>query len=241
MSIAQAREVVVVTGAAGAFGPNLVRTLIERGMSVAALDVPAASERLESLRRDAGPHCVALPLDATDGAAWARALEEIEGELGALTGAALIAGTWAGGAPLFAENDDVVWQKMLGANLESAYHSLRALLPGMVARRRGSIVVGGSRAVERPWESKGAAAYAATKSAVVSLARTTAAEVLEHGVRINAVLPSTIDTPPNRAAMPDADPSKWVSPDGLSKVIAFLLSDDAREVTGAALPVYGRV
>lgn len=234
-------EVVIVTGAAGAFGPTLVRTLIARGMNVAALDVPPAAARLEALRKDVGPHCLAIATDARDGAAWSDALKKIERDLGAPTGAALIAGTWAGGSPIHAENDDTVWDKMLAANLETAYHSLRALLPGMVARRNGSVVVVGSRAVERPWESKGAAAYAAMKSAVVTLARTTAAEVVEHNVRINAVLPSTIDTPPNRAAMPNADPSKWVSPESLSKVIAFLLSDDARDVTGAALPVYGRV
>jgi len=234
-------EVVVVTGAAGAFGPTLVRTLIARGANVAAIDVPHAAARLEALRRDAGPHCVALATDVREASAWSEALSRIERELGAPTGAALVAGTWAGGAPLHAENDDTVWDKMLAANLETAYRSLRALLPGMVARRAGSVVVVGSRAVERPWESTGAAAYAAMKSAVVSLARTTAAEVLEHNVRINAVLPSTIDTPPNRAAMPNTDPTKWVSPESLSKGIAFLLSDDARDVTGAALPVYGRV
>ena len=78
------------------------------------------------------------------------------------------------------------------------------------------------------------------KSAVVTLARVVAAEVLEHGVRVNAVLPSAIDTDANRRAMPKADPSRWVSPASLAQVIAFLLSDAARDVSGAALPVYGR-
>jgi NAD(P)-dependent dehydrogenase (short-subunit alcohol dehydrogenase family) len=101
-------------------------------------------------------------------------------------------------------------------------------------------VVIGSRAVERPWTSGGAAAYAASKAAVVTLAQAIAAEVLAHGVRVNAVLPSIIDTPANRSGMPGADPSAWVSPESLSRVIAFLLSDDARDVSGAAIPVYGR-
>jgi NAD(P)-dependent dehydrogenase (short-subunit alcohol dehydrogenase family) len=110
----------------------------------------------------------------------------------------------------------------------------------MVARRQGSIVVIGSRAVEQPWTSSGAAEYAATKSAVVALARTAAAEVLHSGVRVNAVLPSTLDTPANRAAMPKADASRWVSLESAAGVIAFLLSDDARDVSGAEIPVYGR-
>jgi len=129
---------------------------------------------------------------------------------------------------------------MMGGNLETAARTMRALLPGMVARKDGRIVVVGSRAVERPWTSAGSAAYAASKAALVALAQTIAAESLEHGVTINAVLPSTLDTPANRAAMPKADPSRWVPLAAAAKQIAFLLSDDARDVSGAAIPIYGR-
>jgi NAD(P)-dependent dehydrogenase (short-subunit alcohol dehydrogenase family) len=129
---------------------------------------------------------------------------------------------------------------MMATNLETAHASLRALLPGMVARRRGSVVVIGSRAVERPWTSASASGYAASKAAVVALAQTVAAEVLESGVRLNAVLPSTLDTAANRRAMPAADPARWVTPESAADVIAFLLSDQARDVSGAAIPVYGR-
>ncbi len=86
----------------------------------------------------------------------------------------------------------------------------------------------------------GASAYTASKSALVGLAQVVAAEVVERGVRVNAVLPSTIDTPANRAAMPGADASKWVPLGSLAAVIAFLLSPDARDISGAAIPVYGR-
>jgi NAD(P)-dependent dehydrogenase (short-subunit alcohol dehydrogenase family) len=114
------------------------------------------------------------------------------------------------------------------------------MLPGMVARGAGSIVVVGSRAVERPWTSATASAYAATKSAVVALAQAAAAEVVDRGVRINAILPSTLDTPANRRAMPGVDSATWVSLESASAVMAFLLSDDARDVSGAAIPLYGR-
>ena len=129
---------------------------------------------------------------------------------------------------------------MMRANVDTAYRALRSLLPSMVAKKRGSIVVIGSRAVERPWTSAGSAAYAASKAAVVSLTQAVAQEVLEHGVRVNAVLPSTMDTTANRRSMPDVDPKTWVALDSASAVIAFLLSDDARDVSGAALPIYGR-
>ena len=129
---------------------------------------------------------------------------------------------------------------MMGANLETVYRSLRALLPPMVAAGRGSIVVIGSRAAADPASSARAAAYAASKAAVVALAQAVAAEVRDVGVRVNAVLPSTLDTPANRAAMPKADASRWVSLPSAAGVVAFLLSDDARDISGAAVPVYGR-
>ena len=151
-----------------------------------------------------------------------------------------MAGGWKGGAPFHQESSGEAWQAMLEINLETARRSLHAVLAGMVARKQGSVVLIGSRAVERPWESTGASAYAVAKSAVVTLARVVAAEVLEHGVRVNAVLPSVIDTEANRRAMPKADPSRWVAPRSLAQVIAFLLSDAARDISGAVLPVYGR-
>jgi NAD(P)-dependent dehydrogenase (short-subunit alcohol dehydrogenase family) len=111
----------------------------------------------------------------------------------------------------------------------------------MLKRGRGSIVVLGSAAAARPWEHAGAGAYAAAKAASLALVQTTAAEVLGSGVRINAVLPSTIDTRANRAGMPAADFTRWVAPASLADVIAFLLSDAARDVSGAAVPVYGKL
>jgi NAD(P)-dependent dehydrogenase (short-subunit alcohol dehydrogenase family) len=128
---------------------------------------------------------------------------------------------------------------MLSSNLETARVSLQALLPGMVDRKRGSIVLVGSRAAERPWESARAAAYAASKAAVVALAGAAAAEVRDAAVRINVILPSTIDTPQNRASMPSADPTRWVKPDSIADVVTFLLSDASRDISGAVIPVYG--
>lgn len=229
-------NVTLVTGAAGALGSAVVKHLLAQGHKVAAIGLPHSAERLAAL----GSGVLPLPFAANDSVAWRDPLARIERELGPLTGAVLVAGGWKGGGPLHERKDDAIWRAMLDENLESAYHALRAVLPGMVGRREGSVVVIGSRAAVRPETSAGAAEYAATKAAVVALAQAVAAEVVESGVRVNVVLPSTMDTPANRQAMPKADPSRWVSLGSVAGVVGFLLSDAAKDVSGAALPVYGR-
>jgi NAD(P)-dependent dehydrogenase (short-subunit alcohol dehydrogenase family) len=228
--------ITVVTGAAGALGSEVTRVLLGRGHKVAALDRPSA--KLDALARPG--HCLPIGLNLTAGSAWQEAIAKILSDLGQPTGAVLTAGGWAGGQPVHQTTDDSAYRRMVELNIDTTEVSIRSLLPSMVASGNGSIVVVGSRAVERPWESAGAAAYAASKSAVVAYAQAVAAEVVQSGVRVNAVLPSVIDTPMNRTAMPKADPLKWVAPESLSRVIAFLLSDDARDVSGAAIPVYAR-
>lgn len=233
-------DVALVTGAGGALGAEVARTLSKRGDRVVLVDGERSKSRLAELAASMKGACI-VSGDITDDATWTEAMPRIERELGALPSlAALIAGGWRGGAPLHEEKGDDVWNAVMGANLETVHRSLARLLPPMVAGGRGSIVVIGSRAAEQPWTSAGAAAYAASKAAVVALSQAVAAEVLDAGVRVNAVLPSTIDTPANRAAMPKTDASQWVSLGSVAGVIAFLLSDAARDISGAALPVYGR-
>jgi NAD(P)-dependent dehydrogenase (short-subunit alcohol dehydrogenase family) len=234
--------IVAITGGAGALGSALAAHLVGLGYKVALFDTERASERLAQLVRALGPsNALAHAGDFATAATWEAALAATKSALGgAPTHAALAAGGWDGGAPLHEATDDAAYAKMIALNVDTTYRALRSLLPSMVASERGSIVVIGSRAATRPWTSTGAAAYGASKAAVVAMAQTVAQEVLEHGVRINAILPSTMDTPANRASMPDADPSRWVSLDSASSVIAFLLSDASRDVSGAAIPVYAR-
>jgi NAD(P)-dependent dehydrogenase (short-subunit alcohol dehydrogenase family) len=236
------RRIAAITGGAGALGSVLAETLVARGYKVALLDRGAASERLATLVKELGPEsALAHASEFATSADWKAALDAIRAAFGGLPSeAALIAGGWGGGRPLHEAEDDAVYEHMMKANTDSAYRALRALLPAMVQGRSGSVVVVGSRAVLRPWTSTGSAAYAASKAATVVLAQTVAEEVLEHGVRINAILPSTLDTRANRKAMPDADPSRWVGLESAAAVIAFLLSDEARDVSGAAIPLYGR-
>ena len=217
----------LVTGAAGALGADVARTLASRGDDVALVDRPQARARLDALVAELGKR-------ATAHVSLEDALASGPVEL-----VALIAGGWAGGAPLHETKDDATYLAMMDANVNTVHIALRLLLPGMVARKRGAVVVIGSRNVERPWTGANAAAYTASKSAAVALARAAAAEVIEHGVRINSVLPSTMDTSANRASMPSADFSRWVPTSSVAGVVSFLLSDAARDVSGAVIPVYG--
>ena len=223
---------VVITGASGALGSGLVRVLAASGQRVIAVDRDA--ERAQKAFGSV-PNCRTLAFDIASSSAWASALGDSE-----IAGAVLVAGTWQGGKRLFEAGADAIWSTLMSANLETARVSLQALLPRMVAAKAGSIVAIASRVAARPWEGAHAAAYAASKAALLALVQASAGEVLADGVRVNAVLPSTIDTPANRAAMPKSDASEWVSVASLSGVIAFLLSDAARDISGAALPVYGR-
>lgn len=221
---------IVVTGAGGSLGAALCRQLVSGGGQVVAVDRNEAEPSLQSLQQELGKACEPFAFDVTQTGAWSA--------VGEVHGAALIAGGWSGGTP-FHETDPATVQGMLDINYQTAQRSLHAVLPGLVERSDGSVVVVGAKPVERPWEGSGVAAYAASKAAVVALAQAVAAELVGR-VRVNAVLPSLIDTPPNRSGMPQADFSKWVSLDSLAGVIAFLLSDAARDITGAAIPVYGQ-
>jgi NAD(P)-dependent dehydrogenase (short-subunit alcohol dehydrogenase family) len=236
--MATAVSAVVISGAGGALGSELVAYFSRLDARVVAAGRGVDQAKLDAVY---GPgRALAASLDLGARASWAELLERLAREGLEVNGAVLAAGGWRGGAPLH-ETGDELWTGMLAANLETTRASLQALVPGMLKRGKGSIVVVGSAAAARPWEHPRAAAYATAKAASLALVQTTAAEVLGSGVRINVVLPSTIDTPQNRQGSPDADFSRWVAPRSLADVIAFLLSDAARDVSGAALPVYGKL
>ncbi len=227
----------LITGAGGALGSAVARACVARGDKVGLLDRSASA--LAGLAQELGEAAIVAVVSDASPEAFSAALARCEGAAGEpVTGAALVAGGWAGGAPLHEGSPALA--SMLDVNVTTVHSALVALLPGMVTRRAGSVVVVGSRTVERPWSGAGAAAYTASKAAAVSLAQAAAAEVRDAEVRVTAVLISTMDTPANRKAMPDADPSRWVATGSAAGVIAFLLSPAARDISGAAVPVYGR-
>lgn len=232
--------VTVVTGAVGALGTTLSRYLVARGYRVAGVGLRRHEGALAALQQELGTAFAGFAVEMDSVAAWDALLDEVESRLGGFAGAALVAGGWRGGQPFHQDRDGERWREMLEENLESAHRALLAMVPRLTARRAGSVVVVGSRNVERPWSGAGSAAYTVAKSAVVTLAQVIASEVLDEGVRVNGVLPSVIDTARNRTGITGADTSRWVAPESVAAVIEFLLSDAARDVSGAVIPVYGR-
>jgi NAD(P)-dependent dehydrogenase (short-subunit alcohol dehydrogenase family) len=234
---ANSDNVTLVTGANGALGAAIVTRCSADGGRVVALERSKSGD--VALER-VSANVLRLQASTSDAAALATALGRAEAELGPLSGAVLTAGAWRGGHKFHEAEAAADYRTVMDANLEPANVALRALLPGMVQRKHGSVVLIGSRSGVRPYDAPGEAAYAAAKAALTALAQAIAAEVLTDGVRVNLVLPSTIDTEANRQAMPGADRSRWVTTDSLGDVIQFLLSERARDISGAAIPVYGR-
>jgi len=148
-----------------------------------------------------------------------------------------LVGGFAGGSGV-AETSDETWDKMMNINLRAAFCCIRAALKPMQAAGRGRIVAVGTRMAVEP--SPNFAAYAVSKAALVALIRTVAAEGQNFGVTANVILPSTIDTPANRAAMPKVDFSRWVKPGSIAKLLVFMASDAAADTSGAVIPIYGR-
>jgi NAD(P)-dependent dehydrogenase (short-subunit alcohol dehydrogenase family) len=223
--------VILVTGAAGVLGQAVIATLVARGEAVAAVDlapmIPAAGQRVSVGGIDLA--------DATAGAALIAQLTGTSGA-GSLTGLVNVAGgfVWE----TVSEGGWASWERMYRINVQTAFEATRLALPAL-RTSRGAIVNVSAAATARAGAGMGA--YTAAKSAVSRLTEALAAEELTNGVRVNAVMPSVIDTPANRRDMPDADHSRWVSPSEIAEVVAFLLSPAASGVTGALVPVVGRV
>ena len=228
-------QVVLVTGAAGNVGRALAVLLAGQGVRVAALD-RAGTALLDGVA-DPAPHLPLAGVDLLDPAACTAAIAQVIARYGRLDGVAHTVGGFAM-APL-AESGAEFFDRMLRINLISTVNLYQAAVAAMRPAGRGSLVAIGALAGQKA--PAGMAAYAAAKGAVLRLTESLADELKSTGIRVNAVLPSTIDTPQNRASMPDADPAPWVKPEEVAAAMAFLLSAAAAGVPGALLPVTGRV
>jgi len=223
-------KVIVVTGALGALGSVVVDQALARGARVASVDhaptqVPATSNQLEF-----------GGVDLTDAAAAKKAIDAAASHFGQLDALINIAGGFS--FETVAEGDPKTWQRMYALNVTTALNASRAAIPYLTASDAGRIVnVGALGALQA---GAGMGPYAASKAGLHRLTEALAAEY-KGRITVNAVLPSIIDTSANRASMPKADFTKWVAPKELADVILFLVSDAASAVTGALLPVSGRV
>ncbi|MGN6189320.1 MAG: SDR family NAD(P)-dependent oxidoreductase [Conexibacter sp.] len=224
----------LVTGGTGGLGAAVVARLLDDGWRVV---VPWVVEReLERVERREGLELVQADLFEPEavGTAVLQAAERADAPLRAVVN---LVGGFAQGARV-AEEPVETFEAQLRLNLRPTYLVTQAALPHLVAAGGGAIVCVGTRAALAPFP--GAAGYVTAKAGVIAFAQAVAVEYRDEGVRCNALLPSVIDTPANRAAMPSADFTRWVQPAQLAATIAFLCSEEGAATSGAAIPVYGR-
>jgi NAD(P)-dependent dehydrogenase (short-subunit alcohol dehydrogenase family) len=222
-------RVIVITGGQGQLGRAVAHEVAARGGKAALLDIVEAP---------APPGCDAWTVDLTSLDAMQAVMDAIAGRHGAIDALVNVAGGFR--CQTLADSDDLAeWEFLFRTNVLTCVTASRAVLPHLHARGRGRIVNVGALAAQKA--AAGMGAYAASKSGVARFTEALADELKLQGITVNAVLPSILDTPANRADMPEADPSRWVKPAQVAAVVGFLLSDAAEAVTGALLPVSGRV
>ncbi len=205
----------MVTGAAGNLGAAVAKAFADLGAKVVPVD---------------------LPTNLLDQAQVDRAVQEAIRQFGRIDVLCNIAGGFRMGPPVH-ETSDKDWNFLLDLNARTVLHTARAVVPHMISAGGGKIVNVGAYAAQKGAAQMGA--YIASKSAVIRLTETMAAELREKNINVNCVLPTILDTPQNRAAMPGADPRRWVAVEDLAKIVVFLASDAARAIHGAAIPVTG--
>ena len=225
----------LVTGSTGGLGPAVVAAFLDDGWRVVATSRSGrppqdlvGADRLESVATD-----LFEPADVAE-AVTVAAADRAGAPLRALVN--LVGGYAAGG--LVHETPVEQFERQLTVNLRPTYLVTQAVLPHLVEGGGGAVVCVSARAAVAPF--RGAGGYASAKAAVLAFAQAVAVEYRAAGVRCNAILPSVIDTPANRAQQPGADTSRWVPPGQVAAVIRFLCSDDSAPTSGAAIPVYGR-
>jgi NAD(P)-dependent dehydrogenase (short-subunit alcohol dehydrogenase family) len=223
-------KVVVITGASGALGKVVAEQALARGARVAGIDYAPAQLPATPTRLELGS------VDLTDAAAAKTAIDAVAAHFGKIDALINIAGGFA--YETVVDGDPKTWARMYALNVTTALNASRAAIGHLTASGTGRIInVGAMGALQA---GSGMGAYAASKAGVHRLTEALAAEH-KGKITVNAVLPSIIDTTANRASMPNADFAKWVAPKELADVILFLASDAASAVTGALLPVSGRV
>ncbi|WP_062099305.1 SDR family NAD(P)-dependent oxidoreductase [Caulobacter sp. CCH5-E12] len=215
-------NVVIVTGASGALGRAVVMRLKADGFAVAAVDAAPVMEIDADL--------VLPKVDLADAAAVGAAFEAVASTLGSVNGLANIAGGFVWEPVVGGEAG--TWDRMFRTNLLTAALASRAALPSLLKQGGAIVNVGAAGAID---PATGMAPYAASKAGVMAMTRSLAAELRGTGVRVNAILPTILDTPTNRQDMPDANPAEWIKPADAAEVIAFLLSDAAVAINGSGI------
>ncbi len=223
-------KIALVTGANGGLGTYVTQALLDAGATVMGVSRKIQQSDFNS------PAFTAQSAEISSGASAQSLVDTVIARFGRLDVLVHTVGGFAGGKTI-AETDDATFQRMFDMNLTSGFYLLRAALPAMRKTGNGRIIAIGSRAALEP--GAGVGAYSASKAALVSLIKTVALENKDVGITANVILPGTMDTPANRAAMSTADFSKWVQPAAVASLITWLAGDAGKDVNGAVIPVYG--
>lgn len=227
-------RVVLVTGAAGNLGRAVAKTFADRGARLVLLDLKR--ENLEKSFGAEDERRLFAPVNLLNSAEVDAAIERAAARFGRIDALANLAGGFRMGAPVHGTSE-ADWNFLFDVNVRTLLNMAHAVVPRLLEAGGGKIVNVGAFAAQKGVAQM--AAYVAAKSTVIRLTESMAAELREKNINVNCVLPTTIDTPENRASMPKADPARWVAPLDLANVIAYLCSDAARAIHGAAIPVTG--
>lgn len=225
-------KVVLVTGANGGLGSYITQAFLDTGATV------VGSSRNIQQSDFASANFAAIPAELSERESGNVLIERVVQRFGKLDILAHTVGGFAGGQSV-PQTEEAILQHMLDLNLTSLFHILRAAIPVLRQSSNGRIIAIGSRAAVEP--GAGVSAYSASKAAMVSLMKTVALENGDTDLTANVILPGTMDTPANRKAMPGADFSKWVQPANVASLVLWLAGDAAKEISGAAIPIYGSV
>lgn len=227
----------LITGGTGGLGRALAPLLIADGFQLGITYlIPAEAEALEAELQPDPDQVFLRRVDSSDAEAVTAFVSDAAERFGSIDALVALVGGWAGGKDV-EDTDDLRLERMLDLNLRSTFYSVRAVLPYLRETGKGRIVTVGSRAaVDNP---SGQAAFNIAKAGVVALTKSVANELRGTEITANALLPSVIDTPATREAMPYADYVDWPTPAEIAGVIAFMLSDEAAVMNGATVPVYG--
>ncbi len=224
-------QVVLITGAKGGLGTLVTEEMLGAGALVVGTSRTIADTDFPN------PRFSAMAADLTDAQEAQKLASIVIRRFQKIDTLVHVMGGCAGGKPI-AETDEATWERMISLNLKSAVNILRAVIPHMRRAAQGRIIAIGSRNAAEP--AANLSAYNASKAALLSLVQTAALENKDLGITANVILPATMNTDANRKANPDADPAKWVQPDRVAALVAFLASPAGAQITGAAIPVYGQ-
>jgi NAD(P)-dependent dehydrogenase (short-subunit alcohol dehydrogenase family) len=236
MSVSNPQKSVVITGGFGTLGLAVGRAFSHAGARIALIDRAPVPEQLRP-EFPAPPHMLCGSVDLSQAVGAQQAINAVAAQLGGVDVLVNVAGGFRWETVL--EGSPETWDFMYSLNLKTAVNTCKAALPHLLARPFARIInIGAGAAVKA---GAGMGAYGASKAGVAKLTEALSEELKDRFVTVNAVLPSVIDTPANRADMPNADFSRWVKPQAIADLIAYLASDAAAAITGASIPIQGRV